>query len=173
MAEWYRVRLGDKKSSVTFGAIGYPFSFTSAPEDWDKEWEWAYCCFEAPEERTATMRSLVYLPYRLRERKRSDALAEDEDGWQLQEVVEEDGWYLSGVGHHELWCGSTIEEAVDAAQEYIAWDGSDPLNLPMESGERTEEGRLIHRMPAQPLSVWHDDTLWFGAFSGKRPKREQ
>lgn len=135
MAKWYRVTLRSRvwvDSTVTFGAIGWPYSFTSAPLEKECWTEWVYRCFEKPEgnEKVST---LAYLPYELRERKRDEG-----------EEVFEDGWYLSGVGHHELWCGSTLEEAVDAAQEHIAWDGSDPTTLSPTPARTNPDGTLSH-----------------------------
>lgn len=140
----------------TFSAIGHPFSFTWAIGEYDSDVKFLRQFIDDNQARP------LDVLYEIHWRRRDDALE-----------LFEDGWYLTGVGHHELWCAATMEDAVDAAQEHILRDGSDPLNLPMESGERTEDGHLIHRMPALPLSVWHDDGLWFGMFSGKRPKREQ
>jgi hypothetical protein len=125
MTDWVAVMLKSRLSTSTFSAIGHPFAFTWR---WTEEEGRFLQCFENPAPR-CTMAKIPWLGYTLHERKRDD-----------KEELFEDGWYLSGIGHHELWCGTTLPEAVTAAQEHIAWDGSDPTRVlvpPMkdESGE--------------------------------------
>lgn len=158
MAEWYSVRLESKntrpKSIATFGALGHPFSFTSASLPGMGGLEWVYRCFEKPKGNEA-MSELSFLPYVLRE-------CEGDDDEELFET----GWYLSGVGHHQVWCGVNLKDAVDEAQEHIAWDGRDPTNLPTPRKENGD-GMLSHRLPYHDESAWLDDELWFGMFTGR------
>jgi hypothetical protein len=77
--------------------------------------------------------------------------------------VFETGWYLSGVGHHLLWCAAQLADAVDVAQEHIAWDGQDPLNLPIPMPDEYRP-HALH----VPEYVWRGDPVWM-AFEERRP----
>lgn len=138
-------------SAASFAAIGYPFTFTWV---WDEAArERTLRPFEDPRGR-GTVNGLTYLPYVLRQPRPDDQL--------------DDGWYLYGVGHHELWCGLPVEDAVDAAQEHIAGDGSDPTNLPpVLDIEDNRSHKLLVRS-----DLWEDPEFWpygrspFGAPAG-------
>lgn len=153
MAEWYRITLKSQLSTVSFGAIGHPFSFVSAPLDYQHQEVRAFRCFEKPKG-NETMSTLSYLPYVLQE-------CEKDEGLELFEK----GWYLTGVGHHQVWCGVNLKDAVDEAQEHIAWDGRNPAELPM-TGREKPDGSPSHLLPCQDESAWLDDSLWFGMFTG-------
>lgn len=131
--------------TATFSVIGHPFPFTWATAQYGSNEKVLRVFCESPDERDGQRYELFY-------RKRDDV-----------EELYEDGWYLTGVGHHLVWCAATVEDAVDAAQEHILWDGQDPHSLPME-GPRNE-----HRPHAMRVadSEWLDDDIWFGMFSGK------
>lgn len=149
-------------STVTFGAIGHPYAFTSASPQVDAEAGSVYRvyrCFEKPKG-NETMSTLAFLPYELRERRADDL-----------DELDEDGWYLSGVGHHDLWCATTLEEAVDAAQEHIAWDGRDPTSMRMSPPPTNSDGSPSHRLP-DSMAQWLEDDLW-RVWYGKPDKESQ
>lgn len=148
MAEWYTVERVAPGMRSTTSVIGYPFAFVpvSVYGDPDRRLR----CY--PEVKPAGIPSEFDAFYELR--------------WCPQgsdDEVDATGWYLTGVGHHLLWCGEVIEDAVDAAQEHIAWDGSDPYNLtPLPLNE-------VYPMLIPVITdEWFYEDLWCGVFTQKR-----
>lgn len=168
MADWYQITRHFNRGKTSFGVIGSPFQFIPHSVHGDPN------------------RVLRCHPGLDLSREIPPLDSDNHYDLTLQNHVDESievfepGWYLSGVGHHLLWCAATLEEAVDAAQEHIAWDGGDPTNLPLPGpvmvsfgGGDEEPLAISHRITYLDPSVWEDDDLWFGMFTGKKVKREK
>jgi hypothetical protein len=157
VAEWYSVTRKLRDGTSSFSVIGYPFSFMRHSPHGDPDEVLRYFPgYQAEEQneirwkQTTGADGLEYYDLVLKRFVRED------------EEVFEPGWYLSGIGHHLMWCAVSLEDAVDAAQEHIACDGQDPMSmtrLPFNPDRP-------YAIP-EPESVWQDDSLWFGYFTGK------
>lgn len=162
VAEWRTVTYNGGITSSTFSVIGFPFVFMWASPYGGPE-SFLRCFPGVVEEHQSRVRCDQHLyPEDVDDAYYDLAFKRVDE----HDEVFEDGWYLSGVGHHLLWCGAVLEKAVDEAQEHIAWDGSDPLSLPVRIPTHSD-GTVSHRIPFLDPSVWEDDSMWFGAYTRK------